>query len=165
MFTLAHELAHLWLGESGVSAAEPGSSQSSERYCNVVAAEVLVPLEDFKAAWRPGSAPLEEARRLSRQFTVSTLVMLIRAREAGALGQEEFQALYSAETAQAKQAASASGGDFYRTQGSRLGKRFATAVIASALEGRTSYKEALQLLGLRKTTSFDQLARRLGVTA
>jgi Zn-dependent peptidase ImmA (M78 family) len=165
MFTLAHEIAHLWLGESGVSDADPNSHQPSERFCNAVAAEVLIPLESFKAAWRGGAEPLEEARRLSRHFKVSTLVVLIRAREAGVISNTTFTSLYSAAALHTREAASGSGGDFYRTQGSRLGKRFARAVIVSALEGQTTYKEALQLLGFKKTTALDELAERLGLRA
>ncbi len=46
MFTLAHELAHLWLGESGVSDTGAASfpAQRIEQWCNQTAAELLVPL-------------------------------------------------------------------------------------------------------------------------
>jgi hypothetical protein len=44
-----------------------------------------------------------------------------------------------------------------------IGERFARAVVASALEGRTTYPEAFRLLGLKKSATFDQLAHRLGV--
>src|SRR5579859_1909521 len=47
IFTLAHELAHIWLGQSAVSDADVGSSPANaiERWCNRVAAEFLVPLD------------------------------------------------------------------------------------------------------------------------
>ena len=45
MFTLAHELAHIWLGESALSdaSAEPMKLGKTETWCNQVAAECLVP--------------------------------------------------------------------------------------------------------------------------
>ena len=46
IFTLAHELAHLWLGESALSDSAPNAvpSHGVEAWCNRVAAEFLVPL-------------------------------------------------------------------------------------------------------------------------
>ncbi len=45
IFTLAHELVHIWLGESAVDDPEMSafSSNSTERWCNEVAAEFLLP--------------------------------------------------------------------------------------------------------------------------
>lgn len=161
MFTLIHEIGHIWLGQSGVSDTDPHSAKQSERFCNAVAAEVLVPLEEFRAAWRATADPEEEIRRLAREFKVSLPVLLIRAREAGVLGEERFMQLYQAGREPLREAAG--GGDFYRTQKSRLGTRFAQAVIASALEGHTTYKEAFSLLGIRKDETFDRLAQSLGL--
>jgi Zn-dependent peptidase ImmA (M78 family) len=163
MFTVIHELAHLWLGQSGVSDVDPNSGIPSERFCNAVAAEVLVPMSAFVGMWSTNDNPQEEAQRLARHFKVSPLVMLIRAREAGILGADDFEALYRAHRESARTNSESSGGDFYRTQSSRLGKTFARAVIASALEGQTTYTEAYQLLGIRKAATFDEFARQLGL--
>lgn len=163
MFTLVHEVAHLWLGESGVSDVNPHSAQASERYCNTIAAEVLVPREEFLRTWNSATDPREEAQRVARQFRVSSLVILIRALDVGALSHAQFDGVYSAEQSQFEPSAAGIGGNFYYTQGSRLGKRFPRAVITSAIEGRTTYKEAFQLLGFKKPTTFDRLARTLGV--
>lgn len=50
MFTLAHELAHIWQGESGVSDPEAGNipEQGIEKWCNQVAAELLMPLDELR---------------------------------------------------------------------------------------------------------------------
>jgi hypothetical protein len=104
--------------------------------------------------------------RLARLFKVSTLVVLIRAREAGLLVDDAFKAAYAAERERVRDIdvkAGGDGGDFYSTQNARLGGRFATAVISSALEGRTPYTEAFRLLGFKSTATFDEYARKLGV--
>lgn len=163
MFTLAHELGHLWRGESGVSDVDPESTVGPERFSNQVAAEVLIPMSEFRDAWRLDVDPQEEAARLARHFKVSTVAMLVRAREAGMIDAELFEALYAMESQREGRSRESTGGDFYRTQRTRLGTRFATAVIVSALEGRTPYKEAFHLLGIKKSETFDEFARTLGV--
>lgn len=164
IFTLAHELGHLWLGQSGVSHVDFDAAQQSERFCNAVAAEVLAPMDEFRDAWRKTAEPLDEARRLADMFKVSTLVALIRARDAGLISQKKFDALYEAERVGWRPPESkTSGGEFYKTQGSRLGQRFARAVIVSTLEGRTTFTEAFRLLGLKREKTFDELGKKLGV--
>src|SRR6185312_8038766 len=61
MFTLAHELAHIWLGVSAVSDTQASHmpEQEVERWCNRVAAELLVPLAVMRAEYE-GRRPLEE---------------------------------------------------------------------------------------------------------
>ena len=79
MFTLAHELAHLWLGESALSDLRPDSASPHrvERWCNQAAAELLVPIKDLKKTL-PRTRPLDAVKDLARQFKVSTLVILRR---------------------------------------------------------------------------------------
>jgi Zn-dependent peptidase ImmA (M78 family)/DNA-binding XRE family transcriptional regulator len=162
-FTLAHELAHLWLGQTGVSDPSIRPSNAAERYANAVAAELLVPLDEFRQRWNRQADPTSQLQPLARHFKVSTLVVLIRALEAEAISRESFDVLDQAERARLKEVSGAGGGDFYRTQGSRLGSRFAQAVIASTLEGRTLYRDAFRLLGIKKAETFQKLAESLGV--
>ena len=46
-FTLLHELAHVWLGQTGVSGAF--SDMAVERFCNDVASEFLLPVHEINA--------------------------------------------------------------------------------------------------------------------
>lgn len=78
MFTLAHELAHIWLGETALSDVGPVTvpSYKVEVWCNLVAAELLVPLSALRKAHESGNSLREELDRLARWFKVSTPVIL-----------------------------------------------------------------------------------------
>lgn len=165
MFTLAHELAHIWLGDSGVDDVDASVAphRTTERWCNAVAAELLVPLEEVRAEYRPEPGWESEKDRLAKHFKVSTLVVLRRLFDAGVLDRPTLNAAYRAERARWTRSSGGSGGDFYRTQAARLGERFARALIHSTLEGGTTYRDALRLVSFNSTSSFEELGRRLGV--
>jgi Zn-dependent peptidase ImmA (M78 family)/transcriptional regulator with XRE-family HTH domain len=171
LFTLIHELSHAWSGESGVSDVTTASMPrvETERWCNAVAAEVLAPLADFKTALRPDADLWAETKRLAAVFRVSTLVVLRRMRDAGRLTREQHAAAYGKESARlsalmhARKESGETGGDFYRTAYYRLSTRFASAVIASTWEGRSTFTEAFRLLGCRSVKTLDNLARSIGM--
>ncbi len=167
MFTLAHELAHLWLGASGISDPVAGQApeQREESWCNAVAAEFLVPLAALRQEHQTNVPIAEEIQRLARIFKVSTLVALRRLFDAGFLDQARLWQVYREELSRirALDRGGAGGGDFYRTLGARTGKRFARAVLSSTLEGQTLFQDAFRMLGVRKTATFYEAARELGV--
>ncbi|MBI4914920.1 MAG: ImmA/IrrE family metallo-endopeptidase [Acidobacteria bacterium] len=165
MFTLAHELAHLWLGQSALSDASPAirPDQEVERWCNRVAAELLVPLEVLQEDLRTGADLWVEVNRLARRFKVSSLVILRRMHDAGWMSWPAFVAAYDLELQRLLALSKGSGGDFYLTLGARMSKRFARALVVSTLEGQTSYTEAFQLLGFKKMETFRELSQQLGV--
>lgn len=166
MFTLAHELAHLWLGESGISDPEAGrlAEPDIERWCNAVAAEFLMPLALLRQDYESGIPVADEIQRLARRFKVSTLVALRRLFDAGFIDKPTLWQSYREELARIRTLErGGSGGDFYRTLGTRTGKRFARAVLSSTLEGQTLFQDAFRMLGVRKTATFYEAARELGV--
>ncbi len=164
IFTLAHELAHIWLGESGVSNVEVGrrATHQVEQWCNAVAAELLVPLDDFRNQYQAGASLTDETQRLARHYKVSTLVILRRAFDCGLLDEQSLWMAYQQET-ERLQRRGAGGGNFYRTLSVRTGQRFASAVVSSALEGQTPFRDAFRLLGIRKTATFRAIVRELKV--
>lgn len=162
MFTLIHELVHIWLGVSGVSNLEQTYAQDRkiEAFCNQTAAEVLVPLRDLKEAVREfGIEPL----KLRRHFKVSLLVILRRLQDLGAIDAKTFRTLYQKEEKAfaAKKAKTKSGGNYYATQKVRVSPKLATALVGSTLEGRTLYRDAYGLLGIKKAETFKKLANKL----
>ncbi len=167
MFTLAHELAHLWLGESGVSdpQAVTQPDQQIECWCNAVAAELLVPLEQLQPVYDPENDLHEEMQRLARRFKVSTLVLVRRLFDLGVFDEDSLWATYHEELERVKALASqeGGGGDFYNTLSARTGKRFVRALVASTLEGQTQFTDAFRMLGIKKTKTFYEEARHLGL--
>lgn len=63
-FTLLHELAHLWLGQTGVSGMR--SEKTIEIFCNDVASEFLLPSEELLKI--DSTASLEEIRNSINNF-------------------------------------------------------------------------------------------------
>jgi len=165
MFTLAHELAHLRLGETALTDVEPRSAPNHdiESWCNRVAAELLAPLEVVIAEY-DSRAPLnQEMTRLARRFKVSTLVVLRRIYDADGLTRDRYLQAYDEEIARLMSLSSSSGGNFYLTTAARVSKRFARAVVTSTWEGRSSFTEAFHLLGFKKMSTFRELGQSMGV--
>lgn len=169
IFTLAHELAHLWIGETALSSADllRPPTLEVERWCNRVAAEFLVPADEVAAAYDVDSPLTDELERLARRFKVSTLVVLRRIHDVGRIAWDAYRDAYRVELERilqiVRERGTAAGGDFYNTQPVRVSKRFARAVITSTLEGQTLHRDAFQLLGFKKLSTFQELAHRLGV--
>ena len=169
IFTVAHELAHLWVGETALSDArlDVTPTNAVERWCNQVAAEVLVPLQALRDNFDRTRDLTEELDRLALLFKASTLVVLRRVHDAKYLSFNAFRAAYVAELdrvmALIEEKAGSGGGNFIYTQPVRMSKRFTRSIVASALEGQTLYRDAFQMLGFKKQKTFDQLAQHLGL--
>ena len=165
MFTLAHELVHIWIGQSALSDVQASRlpEHEVERWCNQVAAELLVPLAVLRGEYRRNNDLREEVDRLARRFKVSTLVILRRIHDVGGLTREQFWQAYKEELERLLAIPKGSGGDFYLTQAVRVSKRFARALVVSTLEGQTLYRDAFRMLGFSKLATFQELGRSLGV--
>lgn len=155
LFTLLHELAHIWLGSSGISNAAPGNTRREEIACNAVAGEFLAPSEVFGPLW--AAAPQDLTTRvaeLAQRFHVSRFVVIRRALDLGLIDRDTYTAFYRAEL-DAFQAAGGGGGSFYRNAGAKNSARFARAVIAEAFSGRLLLRDAGQLLGVQPSKIRD----------
>lgn len=164
MFTLAHELAHVWLGQEGLSGFEgifPGGTEV-ENWCNLAATELLVPAEEIRAYWREVRHNEEPFQLLARRFKVSPIVVGRRALDLRLVDREDFFAFYHDYVGQERaRTKSTTGGDFYNNQNTRVGELFAMQVVRAALDGRVGFQEAYDLTGLRGG-AFQEYALRLG---
>lgn len=157
IFTLAHELVHLWIGESAISSPDLAYSSTEEDYqveqfCNRVAAEALTPQEDFLREWSSQENIEQNVARLVRYYKVSSVVVLRRALELGRINRDRFFKQYHLELEKQQPVKESSGGDPYATYWTRSSKRLTQTVVSAAFEGRLLYREAANLLGVKVKT-------------
>ncbi|MFC1783082.1 ImmA/IrrE family metallo-endopeptidase [Planctomycetota bacterium] len=100
LFSLAHELVHLWINEPGLSnlmvPRRPSTdTEKIEVFCNKVAAEILVPLSLFKTCLQKISKETIESQitNLSMDFKVSREVIARRFFELGKIKQDYYKKL------------------------------------------------------------------------
>lgn len=167
IFTLAHELAHLWIGQSGISdlsLARPATDYlpRTEKLCNAVAAEVLVPQQSLRAQWTNTESVQHNAVRLASLFRVSTVVIARRALDIGLIEWPTYFDYYQQQVELWRQEKKGSGGDPYRTLPVRNGRRFTEAVVRSAFERSLLLRDAGRLLGINPS-KIRRLGQEIGI--
>lgn len=168
IFTFAHELAHLWLGESGVSNVQLGDAdygvhQKIERKCNEIAAEFLIPAAGFPAQWHAADTLSDNADRLSRVYKVSRIVIVRRALDLGLIDQASYGRFYAMEAARWSDTTATEGGSFHNNLPLRNGQRFTRAVVNQAVSGSMLLRHAASLLNAQPTAilSYHKQGRAL----
>ncbi len=168
IFTLFHELAHIWIGESGISDVDLENQNQIERLCNQVAVEILMPEERIEKYWNNNLEPLENIRELSRKFGISKQALSYRALNLGFISsrtQKEIIEILKKEWLEEKQEehkkTEKSGGDYYRTLPVRNSKTFTYEVINSLMSGEILYKEAAQLLNVKNIKTLNNLIENI----
>ncbi len=168
MFTLAHELAHVWFGSSAAFDLRDmlPAPYTTEQACNQVAAEFLVPERQLRQFWPSAQRLGEPFQEIARHFKVSVLVAGRRALDLRLITRETFFDFYRAylQDERRRAANQSEGGNFYASQNLRLGRRFAEAVVRATKEGKLLYREAYQLTGLYGN-SFERYAEAIGFGA
>jgi Zn-dependent peptidase ImmA (M78 family)/DNA-binding XRE family transcriptional regulator len=161
IFTLAHELAHVWVGVSGISNPSPKKrsvdlNNSTEKFCNQVAAELLVPSQGLLRFWNNSISPTANIRSIAVRYRVSLIVALRRAYDLGKLSSDEFFRLWKAEDERfqntEKKEPEQDGGNFWNSFNARNGSVLTEAVIGEVRERRVLYTDAARLLGVKVKT-------------
>ncbi len=170
IFTLAHELAHIWIGEGGISDADltiQGSGSTHiEAYCNEVAGEVLLPWSRIADRWsRRRSSESEWLRSISAEFRVSTVMVARQLWTHEAITRERFFELYEeGRTKWAERRSAASpGGDYYKSVPIRNSRLLTEVVLESVASSETLIRDASRLLGV-KPANIPKLRESLGAT-
>ena len=166
MFTLAHELAHIFVGEEGVSNFDSmlPPDHATENFCNSIAAEFLVPHTDLAELWQTIGDDAEPYRRIARQFKVSVIVAARRTFDLGLIDRKQYFEFYSQylEDERRQKENRTGGGNFWNNQNARIGRRFGAAVARAVKEGRLLHREAYRLTDLRGD-SFESMPEKMGI--
>ena len=159
MFTISHELAHIWTGHSaGFDFRQLQPSQNSnEILCDKVAAELLVPQVLFEKKWLEN----KEIRHLSRFFKVSPIVIARRALDLSKITKQDFFSFYANYMAEfkGKKDQQSGGGDFYATSKKRLSVTFLSHVDNALKENKLLHRDAYKLTRLKGDTFQNLLTK------
>lgn len=152
MFTLVHELAHIWVGESAgfdFRQLQPAEDKL-EKFCDQVAAEFLVPENVFNKLW----SEQPDFSHISRKLKVSQLVIARRALDLKKIDRNSFFEFYEDfyQQFKKKKEKQSDGGNFYATLKNRLNTRFFYTVHRAVKENKLLHREAYQLTGLKGKT-------------
>ncbi len=155
IFTLAHELAHIWLGESGVSGTELRGDEGAregrvERFCNAVASQVVFPDEAFRRFFPMPTTERDASERIdlvSKNVFVSRDVIARRLRDEDVLSQQTYEKLHARYIREWKsRETAASGGSYYVNHVRAVGKSFVRLVADVYARGRVTGSEAAGLI-------------------
>lgn len=162
LFTLIHELAHIWIGKSGVSDVEPGSALQGEVFCNAVAAELLTPEREFIVLWQVLEDWEDNLPSLARVFHVSEWVIARRALTCGYITPEQYSHFIALKVARYKARKKTGAPPYTRLQTGRLSRTLAAAVTSEALSGRILLRDAARLMGIKPHKISEYSKKELG---
>lgn len=152
MFTLIHEIAHIWLGESaGFDNKQMlPANNPTEILCDKIAAEFLVPEIFFKEKWNTS----QNIKYLSSVFKVSPIVIARRALDLGLMSKPSFFEFYNTYMSEFKKKKEnqGSGGNFYATAKKRISLRFVGYVNNAVNDNNLLYRDAYKLTSLKGNT-------------
>jgi len=159
MFTLSHELAHVWLNADGLFnlVQMMPKNDDLETFCNSVAAEFLIPSYKLRERWEEATRTNRPFNTIARWFKVSPVVAARRALDLRLITKPQFFGFYEEDQAdwrarKARQRKAKGGPSPYVVADSRLSRRFVSALVSATREGRTLYREAYGLTDMKGET-------------
>lgn len=172
-FTALHELAHLWLGASGISGAFGDSESALEKFCNDVASELLLPADEFREFRLGGIATLDELSEVITQFAdsrkVSRSLVAYRLFRRGDMSRERWaevaEAFYqdwrdSRDRERERNRGQDGGPDYYVVRRHKLGSALLDLVSRNMSEGLLTPTKAGKVLGVKPRSVAALLSAR-----
>jgi Zn-dependent peptidase ImmA (M78 family) len=171
-FTLIHELAHIWLGASGISGKV--SDAETERFCNTVASRFFLSEAELDTLKIVNSEPLQETISKIADFAgkrhISGSMVAYGLQRKGIITLETWRAVtrfFSAQwrksrDAQKDRERDSTGPNYYVVRRHRLGHALMNTVSRALSEGTLSPTRASQILGVKPRSVSPLLSDDLG---
>jgi Zn-dependent peptidase ImmA (M78 family) len=157
MFTIAHELAHIWIGESAafdLRRMAPANNET-EKLCDKIAAEFLVPANSLENYWKEEKG----YENLARIFKVSQIVIARRLLDLGHIDKRTFFEFYDEYMRREYTQQSEHIVDPYFVYRNRIGRILTKYIAYAVKEGSLLYRDAYRLTGLPGDT-FNEFIRK-----
>lgn len=157
IFTLIHEIVHLFIGESASFDLRNLQSADNEieRFCDKCSAEFLVPTSEIEHIKQI------DFESLAHQFKVSQIVIARRLLDINRISKKQFIDFYTEHIQkEQKVMASKQGGDFYNTAIRRYGRKFIEIISIGVESGTIQYRDAYQLTRLKPAT-FEKIKQEV----
>ncbi len=158
-FTLVHELAHLWIGSSGISGGSFEKSEGIERFCNEVAGEFLVSRSEMDALEVANETPIDEVKerieRFAKERKVSRTMVALKLYRSASIGlqgyrnlSDDFKRMYTEAKKKKKGGTGEGGPNYYVVTKQRLGSHLIDLVDRMMDEESLSVTKAAMVLGV-----------------
>lgn len=171
LFSLIHEFAHVCLGQNDFfndRQSTLSSVSTTEKLCNAIAGEILVPQDIFRKTWnkeiKEYSAE-ETIILLAKTFRCGSVVIARKALDNHKINNDLYNKIalrammiYKENRKQSAE----SGGDYYKTAASRIDQRFFRLLIRSVSEGKTQYSDAFRLTNTNRSTYTKLVQEKIG---
>ena len=156
IFSLFHELAHLLLGENGITRGINPVGEQIEVFCNQFAAEFLVPFGDLETRFHDSLYDDTAIEELAGYYKVSRPVILLRLVNRGTLTQDDYRQKTAQWTEEYESRLegragdeSLGGGNYYNTHAVYLGYKFIELAFSRYHHGQCSIEELADHLNIK----------------
>lgn len=151
LFTLCHEVAHIWIGQNGVS--DWSNDSKIEAFCNKVAAEILMPESIFLQDWiklaSSFSSDVERILEISRNYKVSNYAAAIKLAHLELISNNLIDEIKEDAYKNYLNRKQSSGGNFYNSAPYRNSPKITQAIVSSAMSRKILLREAGNLLNIK----------------
>ena len=177
IFTLAHELAHLWIGRPGISNSDfirsaragwDAQTKKIESFCNDVAAEALLPRADFLREWDSFLVELNGDKtaaigEIAKKFHLSRSVVAVRAKKIGKIDDAHADEIRQKDYEEwlrrmsKRRGGRAKKGDREKALARQSGRLFSLAILHACRAGEVRPPVARELLGAKRLPQLDAI--------